>query len=93
MAGPIPLLPEYAAFIDHMIATGRYDSPSDVVMRALSLLRDEEVAREARLDDVDAKLDEGLADIEAGRVHDMDEVFAEIDELIDRVEGARAAAE
>ena len=67
------------AFVHAQITAGRYQSVTEVVHQALSLLR----ANEAALSALDAKISEGLADIEADRVHDADLAF---DHLLTRLE-------
>jgi antitoxin ParD1/3/4 len=89
----ISLFPEDDAFIQRLVESGRYDSASDVVLHALSLLEDHEVARAHKLARLAEKIEEGLEDVRAGRVVDAAEVFRELDEIIARSEAAREDAE
>jgi antitoxin ParD1/3/4 len=78
----ISLLHEHEALITRLVESGRYSHANDVVLHALALLEDREVAREDRLARFYAKIEEGLEDVRAGRVYDADEVFAELDQII-----------
>lgn len=93
MPRTIHLTPALDAFVDQFVAGGRYETPSEVMADALSLLEDREAALQARAAKLKAQIAEGLADIEAGRTHDIDEVFAELDEIIERAAATRDAAE
>ena len=50
-------------FIQRMMDSGRYDSPSNVVLDALQMLEDREVALEARRTALLASIDEAIADM------------------------------
>lgn len=93
MARPISVLPDYEAFIDRMIATGRYDTAGDVVMEALSLLEDREAGRQVRVARMRAQIDEGLEDLKAGRTVPAEQVFSELRAMIDRARSSQEAAE
>ena len=79
--------------IQRMLNSGRYDSPSAVVLDALQMLEDEEVAREARRATILASIDEAIADMEAGRGIPAEQVFKEAREIIRRAQAKRDAAE
>jgi antitoxin ParD1/3/4 len=64
-----------------LVENGRYNSKSEVLREGVRLVQE----REARLRELDAKIQAGLDDIEAGRVYPAEEVFAELKELIDQV--------
>ena len=71
MPSSVDLGSKLEAFVAKLVASGRYNSKSEVLREGLRLLHE----RETRLAALDAALAEGLADIEAGRVRPADEVF------------------
>ncbi|MBX3560320.1 MAG: type II toxin-antitoxin system ParD family antitoxin [Sphingomonas sp.] len=64
------------SFVADLVATGRYNSKSEVLREGVRLIQE----REARLAALDASIARGLADAEAGRTVPAEEVF-------DRLEG------
>jgi antitoxin ParD1/3/4 len=79
-AKSISLPPELEAFVDSRVASGRYQSASDVVRAALRLLETAERDREAALADVRHKIQLGLNQIQRGEIFDGEEVFDELDQ-------------
>ena len=71
MPSSVDLGSKLEAFVAKLVASGRYNSKSEVLREGLRLLHE----REVRLAALDAALARGLADIEAGRVTPADEVF------------------
>jgi antitoxin ParD1/3/4 len=65
-------------FIREQVASGRYNNASEVVRAGLRLLESEEELRKSKLVELDAMLDEGLADIDAGRVVPLEQVTEEL---------------
>jgi putative addiction module CopG family antidote len=66
----ITLTPEDQKLVDELAASGRFQSPSDVVHASLLIMQEEEQWRnEAR-----AKIDEGLEAIERGDLVQQEEV-------------------
>ena len=59
------------AFVTKLVATGRYNSKSEVLREGVRLVQE----REARLATLDAAIARGLADADAGRVKPASEVF------------------
>ena len=59
------------AFVADLVATGRYNSKSEVLREGVRLIQD----REARLADFDASIARSITDAEAGRTKDAAEVF------------------
>jgi antitoxin ParD1/3/4 len=59
------------SYIASLVATGRYNSKSEVLREGVRLIQD----REARLAVLDAAVARGLADAEAGRTVDAAEAF------------------
>lgn len=64
-----------------LVENGRYNSKSEVLREGVRLVQE----REARLRELDAKIQVGLDDIEAGRVYAAEDVFAELRELVDQI--------
>ena len=64
-------------FVASRIASGRYQSPKDVLDNALSLLESVEREHEARLAAINAGIDRGLADLDAGRYSIFDKEAAQ----------------
>ncbi|HKG82320.1 MAG: type II toxin-antitoxin system ParD family antitoxin [Microvirga sp.] len=93
MAKTYTIRPDLEAFVDQLVASGRYERPEDAIAEGLELLKDQELAREGRRAELSAKIEEGMEDIRAGRVHDAEDVFREMEELIASKEGNRDAAE
>lgn len=58
-------------FVANLVATGRYNSKSEVLREGVRLIHD----RETRLAALDASLARGLADADAGRRSPVGEVF------------------
>jgi antitoxin ParD1/3/4 len=69
------------SFVAQLVASGRYNSKSEVLREGVRLVQE----REARLAALDAALARGLADAEAGRTKPAAEVF-------DRLEAKYKAA-
>ena len=63
------------SFVAELVASGRYNSKSEVLREGVRLVQE----REARLAALDAALARGLADAEAGRTKPADEVFDRLD--------------
>ena len=59
------------SFVTDLVATGRYNSKSEVLREGVRLIQD----REARLAALDAAIARGLADAEAGRTTPAEDVF------------------
>lgn len=71
MPNGVDLGHQLEAFVAKLIATGRYGSENEVLREGVRLLQE----REARLADLDAAIDRGVADADAGRVKPAHEVF------------------
>lgn len=56
--------------VDRLVASGRYNSKSEVLREGVRLVEE----REKRLEALDAALARGMADVEAGRVKPLREV-------------------
>ena len=60
--------------VDRLVASGRYNSKSEVLREGVRLVEE----REQRLVALDEALARGLADVDAGRVRPAEEVFEEL---------------
>jgi antitoxin ParD1/3/4 len=80
-----------AAFIDHMIAAGRYQNASEVLREGLRVVEQREAENAARLKALRDAIQIGIDDIEAGRYTE----FESADDLADdfRREAAAIIAE
>lgn len=71
----INLTPELEFLVQKKVKSGRYNSASEVVREALRLFEDRERVREARLQSVRRKIEEGWADAERGDLIDGEDFF------------------
>ncbi|MFL6235698.1 MAG: type II toxin-antitoxin system ParD family antitoxin [Thermoanaerobaculia bacterium] len=74
----VSLTPELEKFVESRVASGRYQSASEVVRDGLRLLEEREVSRQAALEEVRRKIAIGLEQAERGELFDGEEVFREI---------------
>lgn len=84
----ISLTPELEKFVTARVDSGRYQSASEVVREALRLLEQQELVRQAALDDLRGKIAVGLEQAKRGELLDGEEVFEEIEERNRRRRGA-----
>lgn len=82
----VSFTPEQAAFLAAQVASGRYQTSSEVVREALRLLQDLTERREARRAHLHELVREGLASLDAGEVVDEATFFAEWDAELDALE-------
>ena len=66
----ISLTPVLEKFIQEKVATGLYNSVSEVIREALRLFISQESISKDRLDMLNRDIEEGLADLESGRYED-----------------------
>jgi antitoxin ParD1/3/4 len=74
MASSVVLGKRLEATVKKLVAKGRYNSRSEVLREGIRLVEE----REKRLAELDAALEEGLADIKGGRTYPAKDVFAEV---------------
>ena len=72
---PITLRPEHERRVSEALRSGAYESPEEVIKRALELLRD----RDSWLAENRAKIEEGYAAAQRGELIDDDQVRAQLD--------------
>jgi antitoxin ParD1/3/4 len=61
--------------VTDLVENGRYNSKSEVLREGVRLVQE----REARLRELDAKIQAGLDDVEAGRMKPLEEVFERLE--------------
>lgn len=74
----VSLTPELEKFVASRVASGRYQSLSEMVLAALRLLEQQELARQAALEETRQKIEIGFDQAERGELFDGEEVFREI---------------
>jgi len=74
MADEVDLGARLEALVDRLLKSGRFRTRTEVLREGMRLLDD----REARLAELDAAIERGIADADAGRVHGIDEVRLEM---------------
>jgi antitoxin ParD1/3/4 len=75
----VSLTPELDQFVQQRVATGRYQTASEVIREGLRLLEHQERDREAAFLALKKKLDRGAAQAERGEFVDPDEVLKKIE--------------
>ncbi len=76
----ISLTPELESFVDSRVASGRYQSASEVVRAGLRLLEQDEMEREATRAEIQQKIAVGLEQARNGELLDGEAVFDELDQ-------------
>ena len=86
--------PRQAKFLADCVASGRYQSMSEVVREGLRLLEDRQERRQAELERARALIQEGADQLDRGEVIDGETFFREWDEELNALEaGQRRKAE
>ena len=78
-----------AKFLAACVASGRYQSMSEVVREGLRLLEDQQARRQAELERARALIQEGADQLDRGEVVDGETFFREWDEELDALEAAQ----
>jgi putative addiction module CopG family antidote len=74
----IRLSPELQAVVERDMATGRFSSVEEYIAEAVELLHEREQWREESTEELNAKLDEAIAEAERGELMSMEEVREEM---------------
>lgn len=74
----VNLTPELEALVQQKVASGLYNSQSEVVREALRLLAEQDRLREAHLAQLRGALAEGLAQADRGELLDGPQAVAEV---------------
>lgn len=69
--------PEFDRFVASLVKTGEYQSQSEVLREALRLLKREDQVRQIELEELRAKLAEGIRAADEGRMRPLDETTFE----------------
>ena len=71
----VHLTPELETLVQNKVKTGRYNSASEVVREALRLFEQRDRIRELQIQELQKKINEGLASLERGEGVDGEEFF------------------
>jgi len=77
----VSLTPELEQFVQSRVASGRFQTASEVVREGLRLLEERELARETALKELRAKIRRAVEQADRGELLDGDAVFEEIRKL------------
>ena len=80
----VSLKAEWEAFIHEQLATGEYDTASEVVRAGLRLLKHESEERKAKVAAFKAAMAEGVAQARQGDLHDSKAVMSDLLAVMDR---------
>ncbi len=85
----VSFTPEQAQFVSDCVASGRYQSTSEVVREGLRLLEDRQARHAAELAALRAKIQVGVDEYERGEIVDEETFFAEWEQEIRALEKRR----
>ncbi|HVS10632.1 MAG TPA: type II toxin-antitoxin system ParD family antitoxin [Planctomycetota bacterium] len=85
----VSFTPEQARFLADCVASGRYQSTSEVVREAVRLLEDQLAHRKAELDRARALIRQGAEQLDRGEVVDGETFFREWDLELDELEDSK----
>ncbi len=74
----VSFTPHQAEFLASCVATGRYQSASEVVREAIRLLQDQQAKRRAQLERVQQLVQEGARQLDAGDVVEWGEALGQL---------------
>jgi antitoxin ParD1/3/4 len=74
MASSVNLGPALEEIVDKLVSNGRFNSRSEVLREGVRIVHE----REARLRELEAALERGIADSKSGRLIDLDDGFDSI---------------
>ena len=81
----VSLTPELEQFVQQRVASGRYQTASEVVREGLRLLEQQERDREPAIGEFKTKLHRGAAQAERGAVVDPGPILKKIEKLAQRL--------
>lgn len=84
----VSFTPRQAEFLAGCVASGRYQSTSEVVREAIRLLEDQQKRRQAELERARALIKEGADQLDQGKVIDGETFFREWDDELDALEAS-----
>ena len=88
----VSFTPQQAEFLAACVASGHYQSTSEVVREAVRLLEDQQERRQAELTRLRAPIQEGADQLDRDEVVDGKTFFHEWDEELDALEEAERRA-
>ena len=65
----------YADLVRELVESGQFESPAEVVLEGLALLKDQELLRKAREADLRAAIQEGIDQADRGETIPAEDVF------------------
>jgi antitoxin ParD1/3/4 len=74
----ISITPELRELVTAKVASGRYQSASEVVREALRLMSDRDASQSNGLNELRSQIGRGLAQARHGKVRDGEQFFAEL---------------
>jgi antitoxin ParD1/3/4 len=74
----VSLPPDLDKFVESRVASGRYQSASDVIREGVQLLKERELSRQTALEEVRLKIAVGLAQAARGELFDGEEACQDI---------------
>jgi putative addiction module CopG family antidote len=77
----IRLSPELAAVVERDVAAGRFASAEEYIAAAVELLHEREAGRDEPVEELNAKLDEAIAEAERGELLTLDEFRDEMRQM------------
>lgn len=79
----VSLTPEWEKWVQSKVESGFYTSASEVIREGLRLLKEQELVREVRLDELRKEIQKGLEQLEFGEGTplDMEEIIAQAKQL------------
>ncbi|MHC5063328.1 MAG: type II toxin-antitoxin system ParD family antitoxin [Planctomycetota bacterium] len=81
----VSFTPEQAQFLADCVASGRYQSASEVVREAIRLLEDQETHRQLAIERAQQMLEKGARQLDAGEEIDSASVFGELARKYERL--------
>jgi antitoxin ParD1/3/4 len=85
----VSFTPQQAEFLVACVASGRYQSVSEVVREGIRLLEERQRRLEAELERARALIQEGADQLDRGEIVDGETFFREWDEELDALEAAQ----